>query len=144
LPPLRERREDIPLLVEHFIKKYSLENKIPPPRISEAALKLCLEYYWPGNVRELENAIENAIVLGDGATILPEHLPFGMFRQPRSSMKLDFLKNSGRTFKDKVEAAEKLILHEAIEQVGGNKSEAAKLLDISLRTMRYKIKKYRL
>jgi len=144
LPPLRELKEDIPLLVEHFIKKFSLENKIPPPLISEAALKLCMEHHWPGNVRELENAIENAIVLGEGAAILPEHLPFGIFSRSRSSIKLDFLKNSGRTFKDKVAAAEKLILHEAIEQVGGNKSEAAKLLDISLRTMRYKIKKYRL
>ena len=142
LPPLRERIGDIPLLTDHFIKKYSLENKVPPPRMSDEALKKCLECDWPGNVRELENAIENAIVLGDGGVILSEHLPFGIFNRLRSSMKLDFLKNSGKTFKDKLESAEKLILHEAIEQVGGNKSAAAKSLNISLRTMRYKIKKY--
>ncbi len=142
LPPLRERKDDIPLLIDHFIKKYSLENKVPPPRMSEEAFKRCIEYDWPGNVRELENAFENAIVLGDGGVILPEHLPFGVLNRSRGSIKFDFLKNSGRTFKDKVEAAEKLILHEAIEQVGGNKSAAAKDLNISLRTMRYKIKKY--
>ncbi len=146
LPPLRERKEDIPLLIEHFIKKYSLENKIPAPRLSDSALKKCLEYDWPGNVRELENAIENAIVLGEGGVILPDHLPFGMLlnKPAVGNRKLDFLKNSGKSFKEKVEAAERLILHEAIDEAGGNKSEAAKKLDISLRTMRYKIKKYRL
>ncbi|MFQ5602617.1 MAG: sigma-54-dependent transcriptional regulator [bacterium] len=144
LPPLRERKEDIPLLLEHFVKKYSMENKKPPPRISEEALQICMDYDWPGNVRELENAMENAIVLGEGATILPEHLPFGMFKKTESSLDLDFLKNSGHTYKDKTEAAEKLILLDAIEKSGGNKSEAAKMLNISLRTMRYKIKKYKL
>jgi DNA-binding NtrC family response regulator len=146
LPPLRERKEDLPLLIDHFIKKYSHENKIPAPRLSDAALKKCLEYDWPGNVRELENAIENAIVLGEGGVILSEHLPFGMLlnKPAAGNLKLDFLKNSGKSFKEKVEAAERLILHEAIDEAGGNKSEAAKKLDISLRTMRYKIKKYRL
>jgi DNA-binding NtrC family response regulator len=142
LPSLRERKEDIPLLLDHFIKKYSAQNKVPAPRISDEAVKLCIDYDWPGNIRELENAIENAIVLGEGVVILPEHLPFGIFSKPSSGLKLEFLKNSGKTFKDKVEAAEKIILHEAIDQTGGNKSEAAKKLDISLRTMRYKIKKY--
>ena len=141
LPPLRERKEDISILTEHFIKKISLQNKIPPARISAEALKLCLNYDWPGNVRELENAIENAIVLGDGATILPDHLPLGMFDKARTPLKIDFLKNS-KTYREKIEEAERLILLGAIEQCGGNKSEAAKKLDISLRTMRYKIKKY--
>lgn len=142
LPPLRDRIEDVPLLVEHFIKKYSRHNRILTPRISEEALKLCKDYNWPGNVRELENAIENAIVLGEGDVILPEYLPFGAARKLKRGTKLDFLRNSGKTFKDKIEAVEKIILQDAIEQSKGNKSEAAKVLDISLRTMRYKIKKY--
>ncbi len=142
LPPLRERKEDIPLLIDHFIKKVSMENKIPPPSISDEAVKVCLDYNWPGNIRELENAMENAIVLGEGATILPEHLPFSMLKKKQRATQLGFLNNSAETYKEKIEAAEKAILLQAIEQVGGNKSEAAKLLDISLRTMRYKIKKY--
>ncbi|MFQ5648596.1 MAG: sigma-54-dependent transcriptional regulator [bacterium] len=142
LPPLRERKDDIPLLLQHFVKKFSMAIKIPPPAVSEEAMRLCLMYEWPGNVRELENAVENAIVLGEGATILPEHLPFDILGKPTKEMSLDLLRNSGPTFKDKVEVAERLILKSAIEGAGGNKSEAAKALDISLRTMRYKIKKY--
>lgn len=143
LPPLRDRKEDIPLLIQHFVKKFSRENKLPTPRISQEALDLCLKYDWPGNVRELENAVENAIVLGEGDTILAQHLPFGILKKSKTnSTNLGFLKNSGNTYKDKMESAERLILLDAIEKSGGNKSEAAKTLDISLRTMRYKIKKH--
>ncbi|MFQ5706305.1 MAG: sigma-54-dependent transcriptional regulator [bacterium] len=142
LPPLRERKDDIPLLIDHFIKKFSQENKMPVPRISDEALKLCLEYNWPGNVRELENAFENAIVLGEGVTILPEHFPFGLYSKSGGNLKMDFLKHVGFSYKEKMKAAEKAVLADAIRKAGGNKSEAAKILDISLRTMRYKIKKY--
>ena len=142
LPPLRERKDDIPILVEQFIKKFSIENKLPPPKISDKALKQSLDYHWPGNVRELENAMENAVVLGEGATILPEHLPFGLIDHKKSMSQLGFLNSAGKDYKDKMAAAEKIILQTAIEEAGGNKSEAAKILDISLRTMRYKIKKY--
>lgn len=142
LPPLRERKEDIPLLMEYFAKKLSVENKLPLPAIVEQTKKLCMEYDWPGNIRELENALENAIVLGDGHKILPEHLPLAVSPRKSSNTSNNFLKNAGKTFKDKIEVAEKLILQDAIEESAGNKSEAAKALDISLRTMRYKIKKY--
>ncbi|MFQ5823983.1 MAG: sigma-54-dependent transcriptional regulator [bacterium] len=142
LPPLRERKDDIPLLLDYFIKKFSRENKIPAPRISEEAIKLCMRYNWPGNVRELENAIENAIVLGEGSTILSDHLPFGIQMKLQEKISLDFLNISDTSYKDKMEAAEKAVLLDAIEKARGNKSEAAKTLDISLRTMRYKIKKY--
>ncbi|TDI92509.1 MAG: sigma-54-dependent Fis family transcriptional regulator, partial [Caldithrix sp.] len=142
LPPLRERKDDIPILVEQFIKKFSIENKLLPPKLSDKALKMSLDYHWPGNVRELENAMENAVVLGEGATILPEHLPFGLIGHKKSMLQLGFLNSVGKDYKDKMAAAEKAILQTAIEEAGGNKSEAAKILDISLRTMRYKIKKY--
>jgi len=142
LPSLRDRKEDIPLLLEHFVRKFSMANNMPPPAITEETMQVCLEYGWPGNVRELQNAVENAIVLGEGTTILPEHLPFGLLSRRLKGSRPDFLNNSGPTFKDKIEAAERIILSQAIDQSDGNKSVAAKKLDISLRTMRYKIKKY--
>ncbi len=144
LPPLRDRRDDIPILLEHFVKKVCLDNKIPLPVISSEVVKLCVNYPWPGNVRQLENAVENAIVLGDGEVIYPEHLPLGIRKPTARGRKGDFLSLAGPTFKDKIEIAERMILQDAIQQADGNKSEAAKKLDISLRTMRYKIKKYKL
>ena len=93
-------------------------------------------------MRELENAIENAIVLGEGDKILGEYLPISYKLSRMAAEKKESFMDAGETFKDKVEAAEKLVLEEAIRQCNGNKSEAAKILDISLRTMRYKISKY--
>jgi DNA-binding NtrC family response regulator len=150
LPPLRERREDIPLLINHFIKRYSKINNKAMAGISEEALDFCLNYEWPGNVRELENAIENAVVLGEGEVLLPEHLPVTV--SMRKGAADDFAKSnineffiaSGESYREKMEAAEKLVLEEAIRRADGNKSEAAKQLGISLRTMRYKIQKYKL
>ncbi len=142
MPPLRERKSDIPLLITHFIRKFCLDNKVPAMEMSPEALEMCMKYEWPGNVRELENAIENAIVLGDENTILPEYLPFGLRDRQKSKAACGFLNSPDKTYKDRIDAADKLILQKAIEDAGGNKSEAAKMLDISLRTMRYKIKKY--
>jgi DNA-binding NtrC family response regulator len=150
LPPLRERREDIPLLIDHFIKRYSKINNKPVRGISDEALSACQNYDWPGNVRELENAIENAVVLGEGSVVLPEHLPVTVIMPKavsadtvRANIENLFLA-SGTSYHEKMEAAEKLVLEDAIRRAGGNKSEAAKQLGISLRTMRYKIQKYKL
>jgi len=150
LPPLRERREDIPLLIDHFIKRYSKINHKPMSGISEDALEFCLSYDWPGNVRELENAVENAVVLGEGEVLLPEHLPVTVSMRKSATESFakananEFFLASGASYREKMEAAEKLVLEEAIRRADGNKSEAAKQLGISLRTMRYKIQKYRL
>ncbi len=150
LPALRERREDIPLLVDHFIKRYSKLNNKRVFGISPEALEFCASYDWPGNVRELENAIENAVVLGEGEEILPEYLPVTVsMRKAATEMAArananDFFTASGASYREKMEAAEKLVLEEAIQRADGNKSEAAKQLGISLRTMRYKIQKYKL
>ncbi len=144
LPPLRERLEDIPALADYFIKRYSAANNKNVVGMSEEALQLCMSYSWPGNVRELENAIENAIVLGEGEIILPEHLPFTLaLRQHPAATAGSFI-NAGPSYREKMEAAEKMVLEDAIRKAGGNKSEAAKRLGISLRTMRYKIHKYKL
>lgn len=144
VPPLRERKEDIPLLIEHFIEKFARENNRPGLKFSREALDLCMNYNWPGNVRELENAIENAVVLGDGPTVLPEHFPFHIYTPAYESIQKSVAGANGDTYREKMEYAERIILKEAIEQAGGNKSVAAKNLQFSLRTMRYKIKKYNL
>jgi DNA-binding NtrC family response regulator len=150
LPPLRERREDIPLLIDHFMKRYCKLNNKPLMSISEEALELCKSYEWPGNVRELENAIENAIVLGEGDVILPEHFPVTLSMRKISAENFAHAGSesiffaTGASYREKMEAAEKMVLEDAIRRAGGNKSEAAKQLGISLRTMRYKIQKYKL
>ncbi|MBN1349319.1 sigma-54-dependent Fis family transcriptional regulator [candidate division KSB1 bacterium] len=144
VPPLRERREDIPLLIEFFTRKYGEENNKPQLKVSEEALNLCMDYHWPGNVRELENAIENAVVLGEGDVILPEHLPFHIYTKGYTDLRRDIQSRGGKTYREKMDFAERVILKEAIEQSEGNKSKAAKKLKISLRTMRYKIKRHKL
>lgn len=145
IPPLRERKEDIPLLIEHFVKKFCQENNKPLMKFSEKALELCMSYDWPGNVRELENAVENAVVLGEGDVILPEFLPLSIYSFQNQSLKVDFLDEmKDESYRKKMEYAERLVIKDAIESASGNKSIAAKTLRISLRTMRYKIKKYNL
>jgi len=145
IPPLRERREDIPILLEHFVIKTCRENNKPLMKISDQTLEMCLNYEWPGNVRELENAVENAIVLGEGDTIIPEFLPLSIFSDPTREIFSELNeKVNDDSYRKKIDYAERMILKDAINKAGGNKSKAAKNLNISLRTMRYKIKKYRL
>jgi len=143
IPPLRERKEDIPLLIEHFMKKYTLENNRQYLKFSDEALELCMNYNWPGNVRELENAVENAVVLVEGDTIYPNDLPFTLYMKDKVDTNQSIL-SSNETYKKKMDFAERLIIKDAINKANGNKSHAAKSLKISLRTMRYKIKKYNL
>jgi len=126
IPPLRQRKTDIPLLVDHFIRKYARVNKKPLTGISKEALDICMEYDWPGNVRELENAIENAVVLGEGDVILPEHLPITL-KMRKTAVATDALAQAalaGKNYREKMENAERLVLAEAIRAAGGNKSEA--------------------
>ena len=145
IPPLRERKEDIPRLIDHFVKKFCQENNKQLMKFSKKALELCMSYDWPGNVRELENAVENAIVLGEGNAILPEFLPLNIYSFSNRALGKEFLDNlQGDSYRKKIEFAERLVIREAIENADGNKSIAAKNLNISLRTMRYKIKKYAL
>ncbi len=145
IPPLRERKEDIPQLLEYFIKKTCNANNKPLIKISDQALELCLNYDWPGNVRELENAVENAIVLGEGEILLPEFLPLTIYADPKYKLFKGLTeKKQDTSYRQKIEYAERMIIKDAIAAAGGNKSRAAKNLKISLRTMRYKIKKYHL
>ena len=124
MPPLRERREDIPLLAAYFVQKYSREANRPVSGISPEAHVLLKHYDWPGNVRELENAIERAVVLGSSDHIRPEDLPEALVERNEPSQ-LGILR-----YHDAVNSVKRQLILRAVEQANGNFTEAAKLLDL--------------
>ena len=136
IPPLRERKADIPLLTEHFLERYARENGKEIDGLSREAKDLLLKYDYPGNVRELENIIERAVVISRGPVISVEDLPF-QERAPGNGTE-----RSGSLMKDSVEALEQRLIEDAMRQVNNNQSRAADLLGISERMLRYKLKKY--
>jgi DNA-binding NtrC family response regulator len=129
LPPLRDRGEDIPLLAEHFLRKYAAENKKPVSRISQEALDHLLLYQWPGNVRELENIIERAVTLSHSSLILPEDLPRRVRVEPVETL-TRFLPSH-----IPLSELEKLYIQKVLEETGGNKKKAAAVLGIDRRTL---------
>ncbi|MDM8522386.1 sigma-54 dependent transcriptional regulator [Desulfococcaceae bacterium HSG8] len=132
IPPLRERKEDIPLLARTFIRRYCLEMNKEPLKISDPALKLLTDYNWPGNVRELENIIERALVIGGGKEIVSDDLPFsGKEPEPESYPK-------------SLKMMEKVHIERILEETGWNISRAARELDIDRQTLYNKIEKYKL
>ena len=146
-PPLRDRREDVPILANHFIKKYSDRLAKGVGGISDEAMAVLEKYDYPGNVRELENIIERTVALEGGATILPESLP--PFVQTPSGRKLASsheieITQDGLDLDKVVGQIEKELLVKAIHASNGVKKKAAKLLNISFRSMRYRIEKYNL
>ncbi len=142
LPPLRERREDIPLLIEHFMMKYSSGRD--QKKITPEAVKILMDCRWPGNVRELENTIERMVLLASGDTIKPEHIPdtiTGRVPQPSDLMPSE-IPPEGIDMESLLENIEKTLLSKALEMTGGVKTEAAKLLRLSFRSFRHRIQKY--
>jgi len=137
IPALRHRREDIPLLADHFIKKNCERNRLEPKQISPKTLKLLIESPWPGNVRELENVIERAVLMSTGPEITPEAL----FMEPSVEPPDDALPEAIRTA---TETVEKEKIAEATRKARGNRSRAAKLLGISRATLYNKLKRYTL
>ncbi|RMF57593.1 MAG: sigma-54-dependent Fis family transcriptional regulator [Calditrichaeota bacterium] len=139
LPLLRERKEDIPLLVEHFIEKYARENGRDVTGIADEALEHLLQHDWPGNVRELENTIERAVVVCKEATIRRKHLYFanGQSKMPAKTDAIKF--PAGLTLR---EMEKHLILH-TLHQENGNRTRAAEKLGITVRTLRNKLREYR-
>ncbi|HPD55827.1 MAG TPA: sigma 54-interacting transcriptional regulator [Smithellaceae bacterium] len=135
LPPLRERLEDLPLLVDHFIHRFNEEFKKEIEGISRDVLNKFMEYSWPGNVRELEHALEHAFILCRGKVIALEHLPVAI-RDFGLSGKI---KEIGKTAVKKPTSEQKIM--EAIDKAGGNKAKAARLLGINRRTLYRKISK---
>ena len=124
MPPLRDRREDIPLLATHFVVSYSKRCKRKVSGISAEARQLLISYDWPGNVRELENAIERAVVLGASAVILPEDLPESVLDSGALPSR------TPSTFYEGVKESKRLLIRRALEKTGGNYTEAARLLGV--------------
>ncbi len=144
LPPLRARREDIPILAEHFLEKHSKALEKDIKRISAEAMELLQKYNYLGNVRELENTIERSVALETTPVILPESLPPAVRdRQGHNALigKID-LPSEGVDLDDMVGEVEKNLLLKALERAGGVKGKAAELLGISFRSLRYRLAKY--
>jgi len=136
LPPMRERREDIPLLVETFINRIRLKTDKPITGMSKEALDLLFHYDWPGNVRELINVIEYSFVLCHEGEIMPNHLPARVTgKEPRVTPK-------GRATKRQSDDQERKRILQALESSGGNQSEAAKILGISRVTLWKRLKAF--
>ena len=143
LPPLRDRREDIPLIADFFIRKYCEENGKPLYRISSEVLKALMDYHWPGNVRELENVIERGVVLCQGDTIDRSLLPDSVLTPSAKFAGLSsfsFAKES--SLFDIMDAIEKRVIIEMLERSGWSQTEAADNFHIPLSTLNQKIKRY--
>lgn len=141
LPPLRERKDDVPLLVYHFLKKYAVKSGKKIEEISPDALSRMLEYNWPGNIRELENAIERAVALSRGIILTVKDLPT-LIAQGEPQMAIT--EKSPTTIEGIVKDAEKEHIIRILRETGGKKNETAKILGISRKTLWEKMKLYKL
>jgi len=144
LPSLRERREDIPLLADHFLKKYSEELNKNIIKISSEALRILLNYEYPGNVRELQNIIERAVALETSQELTGQNLSSYLDEQPslkKGSMDLE-IPTEGIDLEKMVEDLERTLLLKALDRTKGIKKKAAELLHINFRSMRYRLEKY--
>ena len=136
LPPLRERREDIPLLVDYYLRKYSLENNAVAKSIDKEAMDYLCQYNWPGNIRELKNIIQRAVVMGSHEALQLEQFNCLFTHQD--------VERSGNTLTagKAIEDVERDLIYSTLEKTGGNKTKAAELLKITTRTLRNKLHKY--
>jgi DNA-binding NtrC family response regulator len=135
LPPLRDRKGDLPLLVSHFLGAFTLQYGKRIAGLTERAMTRLLEYPWPGNVRELENCVEQAVLLADGTVLDIEHFPSigrGGLSAPGAPGPVGL----------PLRELEKRYILDTLQQVGGNRSKAAKLLQISVRGLHYKLQRY--
>jgi len=133
VPPLRERQEDIPLLAHHFLEEFAARNRKSIRGFTPQAMDLLMKYPWPGNVRELMNAVERAVVLTRSDFITPEDLSLPSLNTERENNVPDALP---------LEEMEKKTIMRTLAKAGGNKSEAARRLGITRRTLHLKLKKY--
>ncbi len=138
LPPLRARNEDIELLAVHFLKIYCLANQKTINEIDDIAIRMLINYSWKGNIRELENTIERAVLISEGGIILPEHLLLDI-SENEPEPETNFSVNAGYTVRE----MEKKLIFRTLEDVNDNRTRAAELLGISIRTLRNKLREYR-
>ena len=134
IPPLRERKEDIPLLCQHFIRKFAGELNKKISGLSDKALGLLLAHSWPGNVRELENALQRAITLSQYEVILPEDLPISLSQKGQED-----LLEKGVQARYSLEHFEKEYIIRILSEVGGNKTKAAEILGLDRKTISRKL-----
>jgi transcriptional regulator with PAS, ATPase and Fis domain len=146
LPPLRDRREDIPLLAAHFLDKYNEQMGKEISGISHEAMALLQQHEWPGNIRELENVMERAVALEATPTILPDSLPpvIGGEAPRVETASVDALPDSGFDLEAHVKQIERGYIAEALKRADGVQVRAAELLGMSFRSFRYYVKKYNL
>jgi two-component system response regulator PilR (NtrC family) len=142
LPTLRERKDDIPLLAQHFLGKYGEENKKADLELTPDALDLLTAYDWPGNVRELENVIERAVVLASGSRIGVELIPDHVRKAPDFQVPQFVVPPEGIVFKDVITDFEKQLIESTLEAAGGVQKRAAELLHIKPTTLNEMIKRY--
>ena len=140
LPPLRERRDDVPLLVATFNRQYSEENNVPVREITQEAINLLMAYDWPGNVRELRNALEQMVVLARGDRLTVRDIP-APIRTGADLTKISVVR-PGVTMT--VEEAERQLIVQALKETNGNRTKAADKIGMSRRTLHRKLKQYRL
>ncbi len=135
LPPLRNRREDIPLLISHFLRTYTEENNRSVVGFSPEAIDALTGYSWPGNVRELENAVERAVVLSRGETVEVDELPQALRHEPRAELTISEIPPEGLDFRFAVAAFQAQLIRQALKQTGGVQRKAAQLLQLSPTTL---------
>jgi DNA-binding NtrC family response regulator len=143
IPPLRERKTDVPVLVEHFLQKLRDRTNHQVDQLSEPAVDRLREYDWPGNVRELENVMERALVLAEGPLLQEDDLPFLPAGDALDTSLIDAaFPSSGVDLNQAVEGLEERLLRKALEQAKGVKAEAARLLGVKPSALYYKLEKY--
>ena len=138
LPPLRERRQDIPVLIDYFLRRYNDENGKDISEVSREAMDLLMRYSYPGNVRELQNMIERAVVMTRNSVITRADLAV----EVQAGAQVPATQAEGAGLSDQVEALEKAAIERALEQAQGVQSQAAELLGLTERNLRYKLRKY--
>jgi DNA-binding NtrC family response regulator len=142
LPPLRQRKDDIPWLAQHFLEKYGEENTKTGLELTSDALDVMMDYDWPGNVRELENVIERAVVLSPGSRIGAELIPDHIRSAPAFHIPKFVVPPEGISFKDVITNVEKRLIESTLEAAGGVQKRAAELLKIKPTTLNEMIKRY--
>jgi DNA-binding NtrC family response regulator len=141
LPPLRRKREDIPLLIQHFLDKYSEENKRRVREVTPEAMRILLDHSWPGNVRELENTIERAVVLCNGDRITTELLPDYLRYPARTDQPAMVVPQDGISLKDAVSNYERTMILQSLEMANGVQKRAAELLQVKPSTLNEMMKR---
>jgi DNA-binding NtrC family response regulator len=138
LPPLRERQDDVPLLLSHYLERFAKENSVAAAKLSPETLAVLVRYSWPGNIRELRNACENLAVLRAGKTVAAGDLD-ARFSQPAATgVAVSALLSAGGNTLDR-ELNEKQLLKQALAAAAGNRTRAAELMGISRRTLHRKL-----